>query len=84
MRVVTNLKCLIIMGLITCPVYTFAYTSDAEINNKVINKITADKSLDGVVISVKTAKGVVSLSGNVESDTQAAAATELAQSTSDV
>lgn len=54
--------------------------SDVGINTIVKEKISAAKSLDGTTIKVKTTNAVVNLSGNVDSDTQATAATEIAQS----
>lgn len=54
--------------------------SDKNITNTVKSKLNLDNSLSGTTIGVMTANGVVTLSGNVNSDTQATQATELAQS----
>ena len=54
---------------------------DADLNTSISSKLSADPSLSGTNITVKTNKGVVSLIGNVDSDTQAVAATVIAQST---
>ena len=58
--------------------------SDTSINSAVENKISSDQSLNGTTIKIQTIQGVVNLSGNVDSDTQANTATELAQSTAGV
>lgn len=62
----------------------FAYgstgLSDSAITSTVKAKITTDNSLSGTAINVATNNGIVSLSGNVGSDTQASIAIELAQS----
>lgn len=66
---------------------SFAFSkalSDTDITNKVKSKIEANSTLSGTQIQVSTSNGVVSLSGNVDSDTQASAATEIAQSTTGV
>lgn len=58
--------------------------TDSDVNSAVKNKISAEPSLNGTLISTQTSNGVVNLSGKVDSDTQADTATELAQSTEGV
>lgn len=55
--------------------------SDSEISTIINNKIAQNNYLSGSKISVTASQGVVTLSGNVNSDTQANIVTELAQST---
>jgi hyperosmotically inducible protein len=78
------LKSTILLAALAMTSYSMAQTTvvvpDANITTIVKNKLDADKSLANTKIDVKTSQGVVDLSGNVSSNTQAATATELAQS----
>lgn len=56
--------------------------NDASITSDVQSKLAVDTSLKGTAITVSTEDGVVSLSGNVNSDTQASTATQIAGSVS--
>jgi hyperosmotically inducible protein len=58
--------------------------SDSVITTKIKSKIALDKSLSVFKVDVSTSNGVVTLSGKVDSDTDASAAIELAQSTDGV
>ena len=79
------LKSFIAISIMSYPMHSIATVNynavDTDINSTVVSKLSSDKSLSGTTINVKTSKGIVSLSGNVDSDTQASAATEIAQST---
>jgi len=83
-----NVKKIIGACILSLCASTFSFAnhlvSDASINSAVENKISSDQSLNGTTIKIHTEKGVVNLSGNVDSATQADAATELAQSTDGV
>jgi len=81
MRVLSILKSCVVVSLFAFATCSFADSADNNINNSIISKLSADQSLAGTNISVKTDQGIVSLTGNVDSDTQAAAATQIAQST---
>lgn len=59
--------------------YGFAL-SDSSINGSVQNKLTTESNLSNTPIKVSTNKGVVALTGTVDSSSQANLATELAQS----
>ncbi|MDX1902494.1 MAG: BON domain-containing protein [Gammaproteobacteria bacterium] len=59
-------------------------TPDNQITSVVKDKIASDSSLSGAAIHVKSVQGVVTLSGNVESDTQAETVVQLAESTPNV
>jgi hyperosmotically inducible protein len=61
-----------------------APVKDSVITAKIKSKIALDKSLSVFNVDVTTEHGVVTLSGNVDSDTDASAAIELAQSTDGV
>lgn len=60
---------------------TMTDTSDLGITAAVNNKLAANSSLNGGNIQVNTTHGIVHLSGNLNSQTQASIATEIAQST---
>lgn len=84
-----NIKKLFILSILSMCLSSFSFAqtvvvSDPTINSNVKSKISADSSLSGASIDVATSKGVVSLSGNVDTDTQATKATELAESTEGV
>ena len=55
------------------------YMDDSAITTKVKSKILADQKLKGFDVKVKTYKGVVQLSGFVDSPRQARRAVEIAQ-----
>lgn len=86
MNIKPLLKSSIIFCMLATPLFAFAkintIATDASITASVSHKLSTDQSLSGTNIDVKTVNGVVSLSGAVDSDTQASAATEIAQSTS--
>jgi hyperosmotically inducible protein len=54
--------------------------SDSALSKNVTSALSADSSLSGTTITATAANGTVTLSGNVESDTQANTATQIAQS----
>ena len=58
---------------------TKQYLSDSSITTKVKSKLLADEGLKGLDVKVKTYKGVVHLSGSVNSPQQAKRAIEIAQ-----
>jgi Predicted periplasmic or secreted lipoprotein len=57
---------------------------DSVITTKVKSKLLADQGLGGFAIEVETFKGVVQLSGFVDTEEQAEAAEEIAESVDDV
>jgi len=78
-------KFTLIIWMLLLAQYSFAKDTtnipDPNISSSVHNRLFADSSLSGTNIKVTTTNGVVSLSGNVDSETQASTATEIAQST---
>ena len=58
---------------------TGQYIDDSAITTKVKSKLLADEGLKGFDVKVKTYKGVVQLSGSVNSPQQAKRAIEIAQ-----
>ena len=55
--------------------------SDTDISSAVKNNISSDAALSGVNIEVMTTNGVVNLTGNLDSNTQASEAVQVAEST---
>jgi len=85
MNAKTIIKSVIVVSMLMCSMMSYAKVdhnpTDKDINTSINTKLSADQSLAGTSITVKTVNGVANLSGSVDSDTQASAATELAQST---
>lgn len=85
MNVKSIAKSLVLTCLMSYPVFSNAQvdykTIDGDINKNIVSKISADPSLSDTTIKVDTSQGIVSLTGTVDSDTQASAATVIAQST---
>lgn len=79
---------LLLSCLIFCSANTYAVQThkiaDTVITAKVKSKIAMDPSLSVFKVDVSTKKGLVNLSGEVNSDTDASALVELTQSTNDV
>lgn len=70
----------LLIGQIAFAANTSANTSDGSINSTIENKLSSESSLSGATLNVNTANGVVTLAGTVQSDSQAATATEIAAS----
>jgi hyperosmotically inducible periplasmic protein len=74
------LSCMIIFSSAAMS-QTMTDTSDLGITAAVNNKLAANAALTGGNIQVTTTNGIVHLTGNLNSETQATTATEIAQST---
>ena len=76
---------IIILSLITMQVsYANNVVSDSVITSKIKAKQLQDKSISALNVNVETNNGIVRLDGTVDSDTQASAMVEMAQSTQGV
>lgn len=79
MKIINIFKTAFLALMLVFANQTFAL-SDSALSQKVTSALSADTSLSGTNIKVTSAMGTVTLTGNVDSDTQANTATQIAQS----
>ncbi len=85
MKIIRTGRVLLASILMLFAVHAFSQTTtpadDTAINAKVKSAITANQTVSGLNVVVMTDKGIVTISGNVDSDSQASTLVEIAQST---
>lgn len=85
MHIKSAIKSFLAICLVSYPMISSAQVDykaiDTDINKTITSKFAADSSLSDTSIKVDTSQGIVSLTGSVDSETQASAATVIAQST---
>lgn len=84
MKIIKTSRLLLASIFMLFTVHAFSQTKipadDTAINAKVKSAITANQSVSGLNVVVMTDKGIVTISGNVDSDSQASTLVEIAQS----
>lgn len=83
MKLSTIVKSCVLATMFVFSQSVFAQT-DAQITTDVQSKLSADKTISGQAIKVTTKNGVVTLTGNVNTDAEASKAVEIASATTGV
>ena len=85
MKIIKTGRLLLASILMLFAVHAFSQTTtpadDTAINAKVKSAISANPTVSGLNVVTMTDKGVVTISGNVDSDSEASTLVEIAQST---